>query len=108
MDVPPILTSRPPTPPTPTGKQKRHGCLTTWLAVMLLYYAIMTLGNLAEGAGSSLLQNKTGKTVPTEAPWVTISATTLYGLGLLLTVFVFLRKKWAFMGVVFASVATMA
>ena len=75
---------------------------------MMLYYALMTVGNLAEGAGGALLASKSGKAVPTEAAWVTLTVTALNGLCLFFSIFVFTRKGWAFWGVVFASVATMA
>ena len=111
MNLPPPIINPPPggTPPSPLppNRSKRHGCLTTWLILMLLAEAISLIGEIGMkliGGTSSL--NSLAK-LPPEPSWYILGMTLLAGLDIFCVIFIFKWKKWAFYGSALVGVGVM-
>ncbi len=112
MDAPPILpTHRPSSPQLPSGQPKRHGCLLTWLIIMLFADVMTIIGTLLAPAIDGLLKqtaqsaNSAAALAMHPAPaWVNLAVIVLSVVDIIAILFIFRWKKWAF----FASVAVSA
>ncbi|HTB62936.1 MAG TPA: hypothetical protein VK737_05045 [Opitutales bacterium] len=111
MDIPPILNPPPgtyaPPPDSPVPrKPKRHGCLTTWLILMILLELISLLTSGATAGGKSSALGMLGNIKPPPA-WYDHVLLILSGLDIFCAVFVFMWKKWAFYGTVLVALTVL-
>jgi hypothetical protein len=101
MELPPILP--PSVPPTPTGKLKRHGCLTACLIFILLVEGCgILVGSFHSAPGAAAPASPlAGMAILSPPPaWYSLCIQLLSAADIVCVIFIFLRKKWAFFGCV--------
>ena len=115
MDVPPVLPSAP--SPVNVPPTKRHGCLMTWLVVMLIadaggiFYQVMLpaiQGAMGAMQSSTSLGQLTPHAVPPEPAWLVVAIIALCTVDIVAVAGVYYWKRWGFYASVGASVILFA
>jgi hypothetical protein len=83
-------------PPTAPPQKKRHGCLTAWLIIIIIFNAIGVLGSaLAAAIGSSFAGLDINVPV-----WSSILSIILAIAAIVCAIGLFMWKKWGFWGLI--------